>query len=60
MSDNEDFVRIRIKRSDHGRITRRVTYHKKMHDVITDALDALEKEKGKEKGNSIMRKKTHS
>lgn len=37
------FKRIRIRESDHMRLAKRVTYDKKIYDVVTEALDALEK-----------------
>jgi hypothetical protein len=38
------FKRIRIKEADHKRLVKRVTYERKIHDVITEALDALDKQ----------------
>lgn len=38
-----DFVTVRIKTSDHKRLTPMVTYDTKLHDLITKAIDALEK-----------------
>jgi hypothetical protein len=42
---DEGFITIRIKESDHARMTKRVTHDIKIHDVVTAALDALEKVK---------------
>jgi hypothetical protein len=41
------FKRIRIKEADHTRLIKRVTYERKIHDVITEALDALDKQEMK-------------
>lgn len=45
MIEDKDFVRIRIRKSDHARITKRVTHEIKIYEVITKALDALDKVK---------------
>ncbi|MGH9925917.1 MAG: hypothetical protein ACRD5B_11140 [Nitrososphaeraceae archaeon] len=41
------FITISIRPEDHARLTKRVTYEKKIYDIVTEALDALEKEKVK-------------
>jgi hypothetical protein len=40
---DKGFMTIRIKESDHVRMTKRVTHDTKIHDIVTEALDALEK-----------------
>lgn len=42
--NDKDFVTIRIKRVDHERLTKYVTYDVKLHDVVTKAVDSLEGE----------------
>jgi hypothetical protein len=45
MAKDQGFINIRIKDSDHKRLTKLVTYETKIHDVVTMAIDALEKGK---------------
>jgi hypothetical protein len=41
------FVTIRIKDEDHERLTKFVTHTTKIHDVVTRAIDLLEKQNPK-------------
>jgi hypothetical protein len=42
MSTDDAFIRIRIKKSDHERLVKHITYYHKIHDDVTEALDAPE------------------
>ncbi|MGI0044758.1 MAG: hypothetical protein ACRD47_13715 [Nitrososphaeraceae archaeon] len=39
---DKEFITIRIRISDHARLTKRVTHDDKIYEWVTAALDALE------------------
>jgi len=40
---DKGFKTIRVKESDHDRMTSLVTHDTKIHDIVTQALDALDR-----------------
>lgn len=43
----EDYIRVRMLKSDHGRLTKYIRYDKKFYQLLTEAIDCFEKSKKK-------------